>query len=101
MKIKRNEGGFIQSVKITEKADTWSMDCSLATIIHAHIKKFRKTTKSHPISLTEEAWDQKLKKMQKAFKYISKEKHLGVFEEKEFVEEGLDLFREYYFHLWS
>lgn len=101
MKIKRNKNGFIQSVVITELADTYSMDCSLATIIEAHLKAFRKSTRSHPASMSEEEWDQILKKMQKSFAMISDEEHLKADCDLPKIEEGLDLFRKHYFHLWS
>lgn len=83
-------------------AELWSLDYTLALHIYPRIKKFREATMSYPGMLTEEQWDIILGKIEQAFKLIIlNEVTFLTDEEHKSIEEGLDLFREYYFHLWS
>lgn len=83
-------------------AELWSLDYTIALYIYPRIKKFRKITMGYPGRLTEEQWDTILGKIEQAFKLIIlNEVTFLTDEEHKLIEEGLDLFREYYFHLWS
>ena len=83
-------------------AELWSLDYTIALYIYPRIKKFRKITMGYPGRLTEEQWDDILGKIELAFKLIVLDQLASLTdEEHKSIEEGLDLFREYYFHLWS
>ena len=50
-----------------EPHDTWSMDHTLAMIIHPMLVQLKATTHGHPSNLTEQEWDQILDEMIWAF----------------------------------
>jgi len=63
-------------VKI-EPHDTWSMDCTLAMIIHPMLVQLKDTKHGYPSGLTEESWNDILDEMIWAFDYKSKEMDAG------------------------
>ena len=56
-----------------EPYDTWSMDCTLAMIIHPMLVQLKATQHGHPSTLTEQEWDKILDEMVWAFGHKSKE----------------------------
>ena len=56
-----------------EPHDTWSMDHTLAMIIHPMLVQLKATQHGHPASLTIEKWDEILDEMIWAFGHKSKE----------------------------
>ena len=113
------------SIKI-HKYDTWSMDHTLAMIIHPMLVQLKATTHGYPSELTEERWNEILDEMIWAFeqkckddwedeyygKWITdKDKilsghfdsidHDGLKEHQERITQGLKLFGKYYENLWD
>ena len=110
-----------------EPYDTWSMDCTLAMIIHPMLVQLKATTHGYPSDLTEERWneildemiwafeqkcrdhweddyygdydeDQKNGSMVGSFKWID---HEGLKTHQERMSNGFRLFGKYYENLWD
>jgi len=110
-----------------EPHDTWSMDCTLAMIIHPMLVQLKATTHGHPSNLTEQEWDQILDEMIWAFEqkcrdhweddyygdYDEDQKngsmvgsfkwidHEGLKTHQERMSNGFRLFGKYYENLWD
>jgi nitrogenase molybdenum-iron protein alpha/beta subunit len=64
--------------------------------------RFREMRCSYPPNLTPDAWNEILLKMAEAFKLIiTSDTKIMTDEENKLIDDGLDLFREYYFDLWD
>ena len=84
-----------------EPHDTWSMDCTLAMIIHPMLVQLKATQHGHPANLTEQEWDQILDEMIWAFGHKSKEMDAGDNETQERLTNAFMLFGKYYENLWD
>ena len=110
-----------------EPHDTWSMDHTLAMIIHPMLVQLKATTHGHPNQLTEERWNEILDEMIWAFEqtcrdnweddyygdYVEDQKngsmvgsfkwidHEGLKTHQERMTAGFKLFGEYYENLWD
>ena len=110
-----------------EPHDTWSMDCTLAMIIHPMLVQLKATQHGHPANLTEQEWDQILDEMIWAFEqkcrdnweddyygdYVEDQKngsmvgsfkwidHEGLKTHQERMSNGFRLFGKYYENLWD
>jgi hypothetical protein len=110
-----------------EPHDTWSMDCTLAMIIHPMLVQLKATQHGHPSNLTEQEWDQILDEMIWAFEqkcrdhweddyygdYDEDQKngpmvgsfkwidHEGLKTHQERMSNGFRLFGRYYENLWD
>lgn len=85
--------------------EAWNLDVTIAKFIFPRLKCLKKQVDSYPkevLSLNE--WKLIIDKMIFAFKRIAKEKHIigrnSALDNKK-IEEGLYLFRKYYFNLWD
>jgi len=110
------------SVRI-DKCDTWSMDNTLAYIIHPMLVQLKATQHGHPANLSERQWDDTLDEMIWAFKqkmdfnwedqfygpYIKKAgkhsfewiDHEGLKAHQKRMTAGFKLFGIYYENLWD
>lgn len=81
--------------------DTWSLDYAIAKFTLPRLICFKKVNNGHPYTLTSQEWDEILDKMIIAFDFIA---NTGIWdttpEQEKQIDEGLDLFRKYYFDLW-
>jgi hypothetical protein len=110
-----------------EPHDTWSMDCTLAMIIHPMLVQLKATTHGYPSDLTEERWNEILDEMIWAFEqkcrdhweddyygdYVEDQKngsmvgsfkwidHKGLKTHQERMTNGFKLFGKYYENLWD
>ena len=84
-----------------EPHDTWSMDCTLAMIIHPMLVQLKATQHGHPANLTEQEWNQILDEMIWAFGHKSKEMDAGDNETQERLTNAFMLFGKYYENLWD
>jgi hypothetical protein len=109
-----------------EPHDTWSMDHTLAMIIHPMLVQLKETTHGYPNQLTEERWNEILDEMIWAFDQKNKdnweEQFYGPYKEnpdeplrghfewidydgmrkhQERMTAGFKLFGEYYENLWD
>lgn len=78
--------------------ETWGLNYTIAAFIYPRLKMFQAKSYSYPMGLSSEEWSEMVGKMVFAFGRILKE---DVEDNLEEVEEGLDLFREYFFDLWD
>ena len=95
-KKQRKERGF-------DDTELWNLFHHIAEYIAPRIKAFRDNEKfGHPASLSPEAWQEILTKITYSFEKIV-EDNLWFLDEEENkkIEEGLDLFREWYLNLWD
>lgn len=90
----RRTRGFDDSV-------TWSLDYSLAKLIWPRLRLFREHNMGHPYGMTEEEWLLKLDCMIRAFVYLADESRWKDIKWPPYVQEGLNLFAEYYGSLWT
>jgi hypothetical protein len=58
---------------VIEKWDTWSLDATLAHIIHPALVQFRAVVQSHPADMTFKGWKTRLDKMIFAFGELTKD----------------------------
>ncbi len=102
-----------------EPHDTWSMDCTLAMIIHPMLVQLKATQHGHPSNLTEQEWDEILDEMIWAFGHKSKSMDAGdmcadkcasfgdpvckacMNETQERLTNAFTLFGKYYENLWD
>ena len=110
-----------------EPHDTWSMDHTLAMIIHPMLVQLKATTHGYPSTTTEQEWDQILDEMIWAFEqkcrdnweddylgdYVEDQKngsmvgsfkwidHEGLKTHQERMSNGFRLFGKYYENLWD
>ena len=81
--------------------DTWNLDAAIAKFVLPRLIRFREVHNGHPCQLTSEEWDEKIDKMIDAFTLIvTKDLWCINNDEQKRIDDGLDTFREYYFHLW-
>ena len=78
--------------------ETWGLNYTIAAFIYPRLKMFQAKSYSCPMGLSSEEWSEMVGKMAYAFGRILKEDVEDHWEE---VEEGLNLFREYFFDLWD
>jgi hypothetical protein len=93
----RRERGF-------DNSELWSLDATIAKFIYPRIKQFRKTTVGYPGGFESmEEWDAILAKIERAFFLVSQEENYSILCGKiaDEIEEGLNLFSEYFLNLWS
>ena len=85
-----------------DDSDTWGLSVTHAQWIEPRLRRFKELNNGFPGGIPEEKWNEYLDKMIFAFSLIGKD--LWDWEtDKEKVDqvnEGLDLFRQWYFDLW-
>lgn len=89
-KQQRLERGF-------DDSETWALDCTIAKFIEPRLRRFKEIKAGYPAIMSEEKWDDILDKMIYAFECINKD---TISDNEDSVDEGLDLFRKYFFNLW-
>ena len=85
-----------------DDSETWSLTDTISNFIIPRLKIFREINPSTPCGMTSQEWDNKIDKMIRAFELTVKDKgsrNWSESEDKE-VDEGLDLFREWFMALW-
>ena len=83
--------------------DTWSLDWAIAKFTLPRLIRYKEVTNGYPAKFeSEKEWYEILDKMIAAFTLIAKDGSWALWneEQRKIINEGLDLFREYYFDLW-
>lgn len=86
-----------------DDSETWSLTCTISKFILPRLKLFKAVSMgTTPINLSKEDWKEILNKMIYAFEIIPRDNETWNFtdEERIKIDEGLDLFRQYFFALW-
>lgn len=87
-----------------DNSELWSLDYTIAKFIAPRLRAFIDEFggRSCPQGLTSKQWRAKLEKMHKAFELMASDKMWTASKkEAKIMEDGLDLFREWFFHLWD
>lgn len=103
---KYKKDGSPRKTKITiDKWDVWSLDSTLAKIIHPSLVEFKKNIHSYPPEFENiEEWKNVINKMIFSFKAIKNDDKRLYNNKNEFhtrIQEGLVLFGKYYLSLWD
>lgn len=83
--------------------ETWNIDCELARWAAPRLETYRDKAIGYPHRLDADVWFAIVDKMAQAFRFCATydwELEDGKGRAK-YIEEGLDLFREYFFDLWD
>jgi hypothetical protein len=84
-----------------DDSECWSLDISLAELILPRLKRF-KQIKAGWHGENMEEWNEKLDKMIAFFEFASSDRYINAsMEEYDKYDEGLKLFVEHYYELWS
>ncbi len=92
-KRQRTKRGF-------DDRETWDFFHTHAQWVLPRLKRFRKIHGGYPCNLSAKKWKLYLKKMITAFELICQDDMQVTNDRWDEVDEGLGLFRDYYFNLW-
>lgn len=89
-------------IKGFDDSETWSLTDTICRFILPRLKRFKEINASTPAQLTEVEWNLILDKMIIAFTLTSRDGGTRIFsiEESKQIDDGLDLFREWFMALW-
>lgn len=101
---RRIEWFFQRRTRGWDDRDLWSLDITIAKFIVPRLKFYHTNYCGWPAGLSKKEWKEITGKMLYAFELIADEEHLPGSEDFEkynkIMQDGLDLFRQYYFNLW-
>ena len=85
-----------------DDSETWSLTDTICLFILPRLQRFKEINASTPAQLTEQEWNAILDKMIVALQLTCKDKGSRIWSEEESkqIDEGLDLFREWFMGLW-
>jgi len=94
-KKQRIETGF-------DDSETWSLTDTICKFIVPRLKRFKEVASFIPSDINETEWNIILDKIILSFELTSRDRGARIFTDEEFkqIDEGLDLFREYFMNLW-
>lgn len=85
-----------------DESELWSLDYTINKFVLPRLKAFRERPGGYPSDLTPESWAATIDKMIAAFEIGCSDDYWLMNEEQHAIwTEGMDLFREYYPHLWN
>lgn len=81
--------------------ELWNLDYTILKFVYPRLKAFRDKDCSYPGALTPEQWIDILDEILKGFEIVIEDEDYPCDKEKiEQVEISMDLFRDFFFHLW-
>ena len=86
-----------------DESETWNLDATIAKFIYPRLKAFIEDVKRmgcFPASMTFDEWIKILEDMLKGFELLVSDE-IKNDDEDEIIEHSLDLFRKYFFSLWT
>lgn len=83
-----------------DNTEIWNLYITISKFILPRLKRFKEYNCSFPPSLEPEQWENILNKMINSFELICKDDS-NTKEEFIIIDEGLDLFKKYFFDLWD
>ena len=94
-KKQRIERGF-------DDSETWSLTDTISNFIIPRLKRFKEIAGGVPCEMTSDEWNLILDKMVRSFELTARNEGDRIWskEEEKELDEGLDLFREWFFALW-
>lgn len=82
--------------------ECWNLDITFAKYILPRLKYYKSHAHGYPPSITWDEWMEILNKMIKSFELVLEDDYLFCNKEKsDVIQEGLNLFAEYYRNLWD
>jgi len=84
-----------------DPTETWNLDITIAKFVLPRLKYLKENTHGYPASITSEEWDGILSKIILMFSLTIEENIDNTEESAQQAKEGLQLFAEYYRHLWD
>ena len=82
-----------------EKFDTWSMDATLALIIHPMLIQLKETTHGAPVVSLEDVPEHLHATEESIAKYLESGERLSAYQDR--ISNGFRLFGKYYENLWD
>jgi len=83
------------------REDCWSLDLALAKWILPRLQYLAENNHGYPGALSEEEWLAILYKLIDGFELFAREDYVGDAEQWAYINDCLDLFREFFFDLWD
>jgi hypothetical protein len=85
-----------------DDSETWSLTDTICHFITPRLQRFKECANYIPSNITKEEWNEILDKMLLSFNLISRDNGSRIWsdEESKQINEGLDLFREWFMELW-
>lgn len=84
-----------------DNSETWALDQTIVDFILPRLKVFKELTVGFPVKFdTMQEWQDVLDQMIEAFELMHLRDHYAEDVDDMKINRGLDLFREYFFHLW-
>ena len=85
-----------------DDSETWSLTDTMSRFIIPRLKRFKEVNNGMPHPLTMSEWNAIIDKMLLAFELTTREEGSRIWSEEESkqIDEGLDLFREWFMALW-
>lgn len=99
---RNNEYSKQRLIRGFDDSETWSLTDTICNFIIPRLIRFKEINASTPAQLTEEEWNDILNKMIIAFQLTTRDngsRNWTNYESKQ-INEGLDLFRKWFMHLW-
>jgi len=85
-----------------DDTELWNLDFTIARFVLPRLKAFKTMGHGYPGNLTFDEWNTILDKMIFSFEYAANDDKLfGDSEFHETVNEGMQYFADYFFHLWD
>lgn len=91
----------ITYVKVSAR-DLWSVDSTIAKIVHPLLVEYRANPMGYPATITDEEWIVILDKMIYSMKSLVDDAFYSAERgEVDIIQEGFELFGKYFTHLWQ
>ena len=105
--MKENDKERLKKIKKFKKKygfdyrDCWNLDVSIAYYVLPRLIYIRAKEYGYPSEFDSiEPWNKILDKVIAAFTYMTEDDFFIINPHREEIDEGLDLFRKYFFHFW-
>lgn len=83
-----------------DNSELWCLDSAICKFILPRLKQFKEYKIGHPCNLSEKEWNEVIDKMIKAFEVYDDDNDIDVKERNKIIDEGFQLFIDYFGHLW-
>ena len=85
-----------------DDTETWSLTDTISNFTIPRLKRFKEVSDCYPSNISFDEWNEILNKIILSFELISRNEGDRIWssEESKQIDEGLDLFREWFMFLW-
>lgn len=103
-KLKRRAVRFFfqRLIRGWDDSDTWNLDDTIARFVLPRLKRFSEVRGGYPANITDEEWREIIDKILWSIGFVADGKHYCCSDEEESkrLDEGLQLFGEWFLNLW-